>query len=474
MLKIHQLFLIKFVGLFIGTLVIASVITYLTLKSIVVEHNEENLQQNITLLALELDNSDNLEQLAARVHERTGLRMTVIDDNGSVLAESDYQKEEMENHANRYEVMQAHSNDYGISIRYSHTLKTDFLYVAKVLTYRGQKVTLRLSKSLEKVLESFYALSARLMLSFVFFVVIATVISYNMSKKIRDDISQIIRYLDEIADKNYKAVIKTRHFTEFLQVSLQLKNLVKKLSNRDRQKRKYTAKLRLVNKQRNDILSAISHEFKNPVASIMGYAETLIDEPEIDAKIRAKFLDKILSNGQKIALMLDRLALSVKLENNDIKLSKSRFNLCDLVQEVRLNLSKKYKGRTIEAHCGPLEVFADRTTLEMAIVNLVDNAMKYSEDEVIIAVEGTQLRVIDKGMGIPEKEIEKITSKFYRVEKNTWDNSLGLGLAIVGYILGLHRSSLNISSVVGEGSTFGFDLTPMLEGNETEQSAEEA
>jgi signal transduction histidine kinase len=463
MLKIHQLFFLKFTGLFIGTLVIASLISYITLKKIVVEHSEEDLKHTISLIELELEHESDLDALAKMVKERIGARVTIIDSNGVVIAESNYDKAEMENHANRFEVMQAGAHEFGVMSRYSHTLKTDFLYVAKRETYRGQKIYLRVSKSLDKVLEGFYALSTRLLISFLFFIIIALIISYNMSKKIGYDISQIIQYLDEISNKNYKAVIKTRYFSEFLQVSLQLKNLVKKLSNRERQKRKYTAKLRLVNKQRNDILSAISHEFKNPVASIMGYAETLIDEPDIDAKIRMKFLDKVLSNGQKIASMLDRLALSVKLENNDIKLSKSRFDLCDLAQEVCQNLSKKYKTRTIRTECEHIDIYADKTTIEMVLVNLVDNAMKYSEEEVTLKIESGRLMVIDKGMGIPQKEIEKITSKFYRVEKNTWDNSLGLGLAIVSYILNLHKSTLYIQSSVGEGSSFGFELAPLLE-----------
>jgi two-component system phosphate regulon sensor histidine kinase PhoR len=463
MQKIHHLFFIKYVVLFLGTLFIASVITYITLKSIIVTHNEEDLMQSIEMIELLLPKSDSLERLATSVHKSTGIRVTIIDSEGQILAESDYQKEEMESHLNRFEIMQANSRPFGISIRYSLTLNSDFLYVAKATEYRGEKVYLRLSRSLEQVLRSFYTLTSRLLLALLFFVVISLLISYSISKKIRYDILQIINYLDEIADKNYKAVIKTRHFGEFLQISLQLKNLVKKLSNRERQKRKYTAKLRLVNKQRNDILSAISHEFKNPVASVMGYAETLLDDPEIDTKIRVKFLQKIFSNGQKISTMLDRLALSVKLENNDIKLSRSDFDLCDLCEEVRLNLSKKYRNREIHVACEPIVVHADRTTIEMVVSNLVDNAMKYSEGDVDISIEGSRLTVADRGMGIPEKEVEKITSKFYRVEKNTWDNSLGLGLAIVTYILKLHDTTLFIKSRVGEGSRFGFDITPLLQ-----------
>ena len=463
MQKIHHLFFLKYVTLFIGTLFIAAVITYVTLKSIIVTHNEKDLQESIRMIELMLQESDDLDRLAKKVHKNTGIRVTIVDRNGTVIAESDYEKEEMESHANRFEIMQASSNEFGIATRYSQTLKTDFLYVAKVEQYRGEKVYVRLSRSLEHVLKSFYTLTSRLLLALIFFMVIALAISYSISKKIRYDIEQIIGYLDEIADKNYKAVLKTRYFGEFLQISLQLKNLVKKLSNRERQKRKYTAKLRLVNKQRNDILSAISHEFKNPVASIMGYAETLLDDPDIDTRIRTKFLEKVYANGKKISSMLDRLALSVKLENNDIKLSRSDFDLCELCHDVTLNLSKKYRDRSIRTECSPLTVHADRTTIEMVIVNLVDNAMKYSEEEVLVRLEGTRLEVVDRGMGIPEKEIEKISSKFYRVEKNTWDNSLGLGLAIVGYILKLHGTRLHIESTVGEGSRFGFDITPFLQ-----------
>ena len=475
MQKIHHLFFIKYVVLFLGTLFIASVITYVTLRSIIVTHNEEDLMQEIEVIGLLLEQSGNLERLATEVHQRTGARVTIVNADGNVLAESDYQKEEMESHLNRFEIMQSNSRPYGVSIRYSQTLNTDFLYVAKVTEYRGDKIYLRLSRSLDQVLKSFYALTSRLLLALLFFVVIALLISYSISKKIRYDILQIITYLDEIANKNYKAVIKTRHFGEFLQISLQLKNLVKKLSSRERQKRKYTAKLRLVNKQRNDILSAISHEFKNPVASIMGYAETLMDDPEIDMKIRVKFLEKIFSNGQKISTMLDRLALSVKLENNDIRLSRSDFDLCDLCEEVRQNLSKKYRSRQILVACEPILVHGDRTMIEMVLSNLVDNAMKYSEGEVAVAIEGSRLMVTDSGMGIPEKEIEKITSKFYRVERNTWDNSLGLGLAIVTYILKLHDTTLFIESKVGEGSRFGFDIAPLIQcelGGDTPRKTE--
>jgi two-component system, OmpR family, phosphate regulon sensor histidine kinase PhoR len=159
--------------------------------------------------------------------------------------------------------------------------------------------------------------------------------------------------------------------------------------------------------------------------------------------------------------MLDRIALSVKLENNDLKTKPSTFDLAELVQDVIMNLSKKYKDREISFAGEAYTITADKTMIETVIINLIDNAMKYSQEDVTVSIMDNKLMVIDKGMGIAEKELNKIASKFYRVQKNTWDNSMGLGLAIVTYVLRLHDSDLHIDSKEGEGSIFSFDLRPM-------------
>ncbi len=439
----------------------AALISYFTLKDIVLEYHKDYLKNSISLIALELDQVDDLDNYVIKAHEATQLRITIIDNNGDIIAESNTNKSDMENHANRAEVMQSNSKEYGISTRYSKTLTTDFLYVVKRTTLHLKPIYLRLSMSLERVMQDFYALWRNLLIVFIFFTAIAIIISYKMSKRVRYDINQITQYLDEISNKNYKAVIKTKYFNEFLQISLLLKNLVKKLASREKQKRKYTAKLRLINKQRNDILSAISHEFKNPIASIMGYAETLHDNPDVNVKILTKFLQKILANSKKMSDMLDRLALSVKLEHNDLSIKPSPFDISELTQEVVSNMSKKYRDRNVTYAGTSQTVNADKTMIELVLINLIDNALKYSEDHVRVTLENNIITVQDKGLGIEESELEKITSKFYRVRKNSWDNSMGIGLAIVSYILKLHNTTLDIKSTVGEGSEFSFNIKKM-------------
>lgn len=463
MLRIHQLFFLNVLGLFIAALLVASLISFFALKSMIIEDGKERLIQNIELLEPQIIESKNLDALASSIAQKAHLRVTVVAEDGMVIAESDTDKTKMENHSNRIEIMEAIQNPYGMTIRYSKTLKSDFVYVAKKISKPDGTVYFRLSMSLRSVMEHFYSLWIKLFIAFTLLMVIALIIAYNISKKARYDILQITRYLDEVSAKNYRAILKPEYFREFLQISILLKNLVKKLHNRDKQKRKHTAKLRLINKQQNDILSAISHEFKNPIAAIMGYAETLRDDIHIDPKIRQKFLEKILSNTHRVTLMLDRLALSVKLENNDLSIKPSTFDMANVCLDSISILQAKYPERSIRFEGSSKNVFADKTMLELVITNLIDNALKYSEEEVSIILTESTISITDKGIGIAPNELDKITSKFYRVQKNRWDNSMGLGLSIVSYILKLHDSALTIESTQGVGSTFGFSLASMIE-----------
>lgn len=462
MLKIHQLFFLNTLALFIGTLIIASFIGYYTLKDMIVNDNINHLKRTIELVTAKSNQSHSLEHYVNAVHNQTDYRATIFDLNGNILAESNIDKRSVDSERNREEIMNAVADPYGVEVRYSATFDEDYIFVAKQIAFQSDIVILRLGVTLRSVMEYFYELWIKLAASFALFIIVALIVAFKISKKAQYDIAQITHYLHEISAKNYAAVLKPEHFREFLQITLLLKNLVKKLRNRDKQKRKYTARLRLINKQQNDILSAISHEFKNPVAAIVGYTETLEEDASLSLAIREKFLGKIHSNALKISHMLDRLALSVKLENNDFSIKASLFDLDILCRDVTATLKGKYSLRVIRYEGNSKEVYADRTMIDLVLTNLIDNAMKYSEEDVALRLTDHAIEVIDQGIGIAPSELELISNKFYRVQKNSWDNSMGLGLAIVSYILKLHDSSLRIESTLGVGSTFSFGLDTLI------------
>lgn len=121
------------------------------------------------------------------------------------------------------------------------------------------------------------------------------------------------------------------------------------------------------------------------------------------------------------------------------------------------DLKDKYKNREIVILGEDLSLKVDETLISMAISNLIENALKYSEDEIIVNISQNSICIIDKGIGIEEKELEKINKKFYRISNNGWNNSLGLGLFIVQSVLSLHDFTLKIDSEFKNGSQFSIN-----------------
>lgn len=303
------------------------------------------------------------------------------------------------------------------------------------------------------------ALLALSFLGFGFSVFIFAV--YSGANRMQKELATINRYLenldklDNVDTVEYKAHFFTQEFEDINQ------NLIKALQNskkREDVKQRYNAKLKLKNRQRGDMISAIAHEFRNPIASIMGYAQTLEEDKDIPALLQEKFLNKIYNNGVKIEALLSRLVLWNKFESGEATLHPSTFDFYALAEEVKTSLQEKYPQREIVLEGNNYTIEADRTLLEVVLKNLIENALKYSKEEVQVVVSKEEISVSDKGAGISSSDISKVTKKFYRSGTHSWDNSMGLGLSIVKSILALHRTTLAIESEENVGSKFFFHI----------------
>jgi signal transduction histidine kinase len=281
---------------------------------------------------------------------------------------------------------------------------------------------------------------------------------YYGTKRISRELKNVEHYLSGTV--NSKQINPSaRFFTrEFENINFKLIQTLRKMQKREKEKRKYTAKIKLKNRQRSDMLSAIAHEFRNPIAAIMGYSQTLTEDEEIPSGLRLKFLGKIYNNGEKIEELLSRLLLWNRFESGEQKLQSSKFDMRPLSREIAMNLEEKYKGRAISVEGDELIVKADKALMEIVLKNLIENALKYSTDEVVVELVEKEVRVIDQGVGISEENIDKVTKKFFRTDEHSWDNSMGLGLAIVKQILKLHNTVLYITSEEDKGSIFSFKI----------------
>jgi signal transduction histidine kinase len=232
-------------------------------------------------------------------------------------------------------------------------------------------------------------------------------------------------------------------------------NELEKLKEENRKLKKESKKLQILNSSKDELISAISHEFKNPIAVINGYCQTLLDDENLSVDMRKKFLAKIYKNGEKLNGLIDTLRLSVKLDNKKQPMNFSNINLYEVIVESIENIKLNYPNRktTIKGN-KDIWIKADTSLFGILVINLVENAFKYSDGEVIINFSEKSLDIIDSGIGISPKNLQNITDKFYRVSNNSWNNSLGLGLFIVNNIVNLHKFSLHIKSKENEGSTF--------------------
>lgn len=454
MLKIHQLFIRTFFLIFILMLIVLSLTTYYWSKNIYLSQIEKNLSQNIDSLSITLTSFDNIKYVVKTFKSKTSLRITIIDDKGIVVEDSDKDKNQMERHNNRIEILQAKNEGYGRTIRFSNTLNQELLYVAKKIVIDNNIYYVRLADYTEKITENFTSLTYQIVSFITFFIIIAFAVTYFLSIRIKNETNSILNYLVELSNKKPKYELHSNFSDEFNKITKLLNKVSERLSKREKQKAKQTAKLKLANRQKDEIISAISHEFKNPIAIISGYSETILNDIDLPASIKEKFLNKIYSNANKMSHIIDKLRLTLKLEEGKQELTTTTCSMKSICEDIISDLKHRYKNQSINIIGEDIKILVDETLFSMALSNLIENALKYSEEDISINIKRDSISVIDKGIGITKEDLEKIEQKFYRVSSNGWNNSLGLGLFIVHSIVKLHNFRLEIISEMDKGSKF--------------------
>lgn len=214
---------------------------------------------------------------------------------------------------------------------------------------------------------------------------------------------------------------------------------------------------------RKEFVADVSHELKTPITSIIGYTDTLL-EGEYDKEIQSKFLKVISTESQRMAkLVTDLLTLS-RYDNNKNKVEITEINLGDMtkkcLEKVQPEIEKKHhKVECFVTADVPL-VKADKYGIERVILNILTNSIKYTPENGNIKIyvgfvyNDAYIKVIDNGIGIPEKDLPRIFERFYRVDKARARElgGTGLGLAIAKEIIEQNKGSIDIKSEYGKGT----------------------
>ncbi|WPP40118.1 ATP-binding protein [Paenibacillus hunanensis] len=241
--------------------------------------------------------------------------------------------------------------------------------------------------------------------------------------------------------------------------------------------------IRRLERMRSEFVANVSHELKTPIAAVKGFAETLLSGGVKDEQTSRSFLQIIYDESERLNRLIGDILELSKIESKRSPLNFSPIHLQPFFETIRemLNASAAKKNITLDMQV-PEELFmeADEDRLRQIFVNLISNAINYTQDggQVRLNVRETLSQqgderiifdVTDTGMGIPRKDLPRIFERFYRVDKARSRSSggTGLGLSIVKHLVELHHGQVTVESEVNIGSTFTVNL-PLLQADETE------
>ncbi len=227
--------------------------------------------------------------------------------------------------------------------------------------------------------------------------------------------------------------------------------------------------LKRLQKIRTEFLANVSHELRTPIFAIQGYIETLLNGAVNDNKVNKYFLEKANQHTANLNNLLNDLIDISMIESGEMKLSFRYFDINEYLKNLVNEFVPAAESKNILLTYKPLnkrlQLFGDKTRLRQVMVNLIQNAIKYTEKgEVVVYVAEEEkfgkIVVKDTGIGIPEEDISRVFERFFRVDKarSRAVGGTGLGLAIVKHIVEAHGSKIEVSSKLDSGSEFSFRL----------------
>ncbi|MFZ5640504.1 MAG: two-component system histidine kinase PnpS [Bacillota bacterium] len=228
--------------------------------------------------------------------------------------------------------------------------------------------------------------------------------------------------------------------------------------------------IRELERMRTEFVANVSHELRTPLTSIKGFVETLLDGAIEDKMLARHFLDIVNEESNRLTRLIDDLLSLSRLEERNAEANKAPVEIDKVIGNIITMLNPQMKEKNLELEtniAGGMPVIqADRDMMGQLLINLLDNAIKYTpaggriKIEAAPAQQGIKVTVSDTGIGIPEESLPRLFERFYRVDKarSREMGGTGLGLAIVKHILELHGGSIEVSSELGRGTVFTFYL----------------
>ena len=364
------------------------------------------------------------------------LRVTWIDEDGTVLYDNDASAELLSNHNDRPEIQEAFDKGSGEAIRKSDTMKKNTFYYAVLL---DNGTVLRVATNAQSLWSVFMSAAPIIALIILLIIAICIFISHVLTKQLLLPIEMMAENLE---DSDYESPYK------------ELEPLAEML-------RSQHTDILAAAKARQDFTANVSHELKTPLTAISGYAE-LLDGGMVGEEQQKHFYQEIRKNADRLLALINDI---IRLSDLDRKGHELSFGVIDLYEVVKecmdeLTVNAKQRNVNISLDGESCNVHGSKDMLKELVENLAQNAIRYNNAGGKVWVSVTKrdgrsvLTVKDNGIGIPASEQQRIFERFYRVDKSRSKatGGTGLGLAIVKHIVEIHDAKIELDSSPGVGT----------------------
>jgi signal transduction histidine kinase len=398
-----------------------------------------------------------LANASLQLSSQLDTRIRILDAQGTVLVDSRQEEPSADLRADTL-VGQALEGEYASRIGPASGAQETTMHLAMPVLVEGQLVgVIYLSQPLRDVTAVLHDLRTRWLLSTAIALVLSGVVGWLLSRAIASPLRQLTAAADAVARGQFDQQVPVRSCDELGRLSQAFNEM--------------TARLRAARQMQVDFVANVSHELRTPLTAIKGSVETLRDGAVDDPEVRDRFLEAVEGETDRLIRLVNDLLILSRADSEALNLQREAVDLAQLVRATVSRMAPQAEARglvcRVETRPDSLLAWADSDRIEQVLVNLVDNAIKYSRPRgtVTVRVDGghghpVRVQVQDEGVGIPAEELARIGQRFYRADKarSRIEGGSGLGLAIVQALVQAHGGQLWLESQEGQGTLVTFTL----------------
>ena len=333
----------------------------------------------------------------------------------------------------------------------SKTQKIEMALPVKSPEVKQLQGAMLISFSSNEIAENILELEQKSLLITGIIIVLAVLLGYVLSTVLVKPFARVTKSIEDLTDGYQNEEISVPDYTETALITDAFNKML--------------SRMKILDESRNEFVSNVSHELKTPLTSMKVLADSLVGQEGVPEELYQEFMQDITEEIERENKIINDLLSLVKMDKTEGSMDISAVDINELLETTLKRLRPIARKRDIEVvleSLRPVTAEVDEVKMSQIFTNLVENAIKYNKEHGWVKVlldadhQFFTVEVSDSGIGIPEEDYEHIYERFYRVDKSHSREigGTGLGLAITRNAILLHRGSIKVSSVEGQGTTF--------------------